>query len=383
MRQVLVVGARPNFMKAAPLHRALVAKGADVVLVHTGQHFDREMSAAFFDVLGLPQPDAFLGAGGGSRVEQCAGVVGKLGAYLPSVGPCRVVVVGDVTSTAAAAVAADALDVPVAHVEAGLRSFDERMPEERNRRVADCLANLLFASEPSGFQNLLREGRPPETIHLVGNVMIDTLRAFLPRAEARTPWAEFGFAPRGYAVATIHRPSNVDDPGALQAVAAILIRVARDLPVYFPVHPRTRMALARIGLSLGREGITLVPPADYLTFLGMVCGARLVLTDSGGLQEEATALGVPCLTLRDNTERPITLTDNGGTSVLVGHEVSKVAAHLAAILEGKFPAGGCPALWDGRAAERVAEILLDDESRLRTSPVSVQHATTASWENAS
>jgi UDP-N-acetylglucosamine 2-epimerase (non-hydrolysing) len=358
---VLVVGARPNFMKAAPVFEALSARGVDVVLVHTGQHFDRGMSEVFFDVLGLPEPYAHLGVGAGSRVEQFAGVVAGLGRILARLRGCRVLVVGDVTSTAAAAAAADACDVPVSHIEAGLRSFDLSMPEERNRRVADALSDLLFVTEPSGAANLLAEGKPREAIHLVGNVMIDTLIKFRARAEERAPWAALGLDRHSYAVATVHRPSNVDGPQALRQVVEILVEAARRMPVVFPVHPRTRAQLECAGVDLETDGVMLTAPMDYLSFLGLLLGARAVLTDSGGLQEESTALDVPCLTLRENTERPVTLVENGGTSVLVGRDLAKAAEQLDVITEGGFPHGQCPEFWDGNAGRRIAGVLVDGQ----------------------
>jgi UDP-N-acetylglucosamine 2-epimerase (non-hydrolysing) len=359
MKVLLVVGARPNFMKAAPLLRAFRTRGIECVLVHTGQHFDRAMSDAFFESLGLPEPDVHLGIGGGTRASQFARIVAELEAVLVGTAPDRVIVVGDVTSTAAAAVAADLCDVPVDHVEAGLRSFDLSMPEERNRRVADALAANLFVSEPSGVENLLAEGKPRDRIHLVGNVMIDTLENFRERAVAGRPWENLGLERGKYAVLTVHRPANVDTREALNALAAVVGEiVATGLKVVFPVHPRTaeRLSGEPVG-ALRSDDVLLVPPMEYVTFLGLVAGASLVATDSGGLQEETTVLDVPCLTLRENTERPVTLRENGGSSVLVGLDPGRARGALGGVIGGKFPTAARPALWDGHAAERIASVL--------------------------
>ncbi len=359
MRILIVVGARPNFMKAAPLVPALEKLGADVALVHTGQHFDAEMSSSFFDLLRLPEPQAFLGVGGGAREQQFASVVAGVGRFVREWLPDRVLTVGDVTSTAAAAVAADACEVPVDHVEAGLRSFDLTMPEERNRRVADVLADMLFVSEPSGVDNLLREGKPDQSIHLVGNVMIDTLDRHLDRALNLEPWRQFNLIAGEYAVVTAHRPSNVDSSGALEGLCRVLSVIRESgLKAVFPVHPRTSLALRQRNASFGDSTwLELTKPLDYLSFIGLVAKSKMVLTDSGGLQEETTVLNVPCLTLRGNTERPITLVENGGTSVLTGMGEDRVRKVLSSVVAGTFPPGRRPDLWDGCAAERIAAIL--------------------------
>jgi UDP-N-acetylglucosamine 2-epimerase (non-hydrolysing) len=354
-----VVGARPNFMKVAPLVGALRARGAPQALVHTGQHFDAAMSGVFFEALGLPRPDADLGVGSGSHGEQTGRVMIALERWLAEARPRpRVVVVpGDVNSTAAAALVAAKLGVRVAHLEAGLRSRDRSMPEELNRIVADHLSDLLLTPSPDADRNLAAEGIPAERVRLVGNLMIDTLRAHLPRAAALGVPEAMGLRPGGYAVATLHRPSNVDDPAALAPLLRALARIARELPVVFPVHPRTRARLAAGDLAALAAPLTLVAPQGYLEFLSLTRAARLVLTDSGGLQEETTALGVPCLTLRENTERPITVAE--GTNEVVGVEPGRIVDAALRVLGGGGPPARCPALWDGKAGERAADAVLE------------------------
>jgi UDP-N-acetylglucosamine 2-epimerase (non-hydrolysing) len=353
-----VVGARPNFMKVAPLMAALARRGAAQKLVHTGQHFDEKMSGVFFEELGLPRPDVDLGVGSGSHGEQTGKILAAFERVLleSSPPPDVVVVPGDVNSTVAAALAASKLGIPVAHLEAGLRSRDRTMPEELNRLVTDHLSDLLLTPSADGDENLLREGIPASRIARVGNLMIDTLRTHLPKARALGVPAALGLPASGYAVATLHRPSNVDDPGALARLLGALAAVAREVPVVFPVHPRTRARLATPGLAEAAAALRLVEPQGYLEFLSLTSSARLVLTDSGGLQEEATALGVPCLTLRENTERPVTVTE--GTNELVGTDPERIvrAAHRALSGEGKR--GRIPALWDGHAGDRAADAVL-------------------------
>jgi UDP-N-acetylglucosamine 2-epimerase (non-hydrolysing) len=360
MRSVLhVVGARPNFMKIAPLMAALARRGVPQRLVHTGQHFDEKMSGVFFEELGLPRPDADLGVGSGAHGEQTGRVLVAFERYLLDAAPLPslVVVPGDVNSTVAAALAAAKLHVPVAHLEAGLRSFDRAMPEELNRVVTDHLSDLLLTPSPDADENLRREGISGPGVRLVGNLMIDTLRAHLPRARALDVPRALGLAPAAYAVVTLHRPSNVDDPGTLLRVLGALARVARELPVVFPVHPRTR---ARLGgdprLAAAAAPLRLVDPQGYLEFLSLTSAAKLVLTDSGGLQEESTALGVPCLTLREGTERPITVTE--GTNEVVGTDPERIVSAALRALHEPRPAR-CPALWDGAAGERAAEAVVE------------------------
>lgn len=350
-----VVGARPNMVKMAPILTALRARDVPTALVHTGQHYDEAMSDSFFRQLGLPAPVAHFGVGSGKQGEQTAKILTAFEAWLtPSIA--ATLVVGDVTSTLACGLASVKLGIPVIHVEAGLRSFDRTMPEEINRIVTDAIAELLLVSEPSGIDNLVREGRGDAAIHLTGNVMIDVLLAELPKARALGQPEAMGVAPGGYVVWTMHRPSNVDDPAALAGLCAALLRMAERLPVVFPVHPRTRARLEAAGLwsaLAAAPGVVLSPPLGYLEFLGLTSQARIIVTDSGGLQEESTVLGIPCLTLRENTERPITVTE--GTSVLVGRDVGLLERAFADVLEGRYKQGRAPALWDGHAAERIAE----------------------------
>jgi UDP-N-acetylglucosamine 2-epimerase (non-hydrolysing) len=358
MKKVLhIVGARPNFMKVAPIHRALVQAGKlSQVLVHTGQHYDVKMSDVFFTELGLPAPDVHLGIGSGSQTEQTAKVMLALEKVFLEHAPDLVSVVGDVTSTVAAALVAARLNIPLAHVEAGLRSHDRRMPEETNRIVTDRLADLLLTPSPDADENLLKEGVEPSKIVFVGNVMIDTLLSSLDKARALPTLKELQLTPGRYAVCTLHRPSNVDDPRKLVGMLDALGQVSREVPVVFPVHPRTRKMIADHGLSARLTEypeLRLAEPFGYLDFLALTSQAALVLTDSGGLQEESTAVGVPCLTLRENTERPVTVTI--GTNQLVGTEPSAILHAALEILRGQTKKGRVPDLWDGRAAIRIAD----------------------------
>jgi UDP-N-acetylglucosamine 2-epimerase (non-hydrolysing) len=347
-----VVGARPNFMKAAPVIRALEEHDLAQFVVHTGQHYDRAMSEVFFVELGLPEPDVNLGVGSGTHAQQTAALMTGLETQLVERQPALVVVYGDVNSTLAAALVAAKLHIPVAHVEAGLRSFDLTMPEEINRRVTDSLSALLFVTSPEGMAYLAREGVDPSAMHLVGNPMIDTLLGNLDRFDPQRVCDDLGIDGR-YAVSTLHRPANVDDPVTARAIVGALADVGATLPVVIPLHPRGRESLRDAGLDHA-EGVRVVDPLGYVEFLSLVRGASLVLTDSGGIQEETTILNVPCLTIRPNTERPITITH--GTNQLVGPgEVSKEAA---AILDGttRFPSER-PPLWDGHAGPRIAGIV--------------------------
>lgn len=356
---LIVVGARPNFMKAAPLVRALRAHGGfRVVLVHTGQHYDARMSDVFFEQLGLPAPDVHLGVGSGGHAEQTARIMTTFDPVLDTYAPDVVVVVGDVNSTLACALVAAKRHVPVAHVEAGLRSFDRSMPEEINRIVTDHLSDLLFVTEPSGVENLRREGVAASAVHHVGNVMIDTLRAGLPAARATGIVARHGLAPGAYALVTMHRPANVDEAEPLGEVVRLVMQVAEMLPVVWPLHPRTRARLEALGHLPALErhaAIHLLAPLPYLEFVGLMEQAAVVVTDSGGLQEETTALGVPCLTVRESTERPVTITE--GTNELMPLRAAEVAARVAALRRGEGKAGRVPALWDGHAAERIVAVL--------------------------
>jgi len=353
-RVQLVAGARPNFMKIAPIARALREDGRiRPEVVHTEQHYDHRMSALFFEQLGLPEPAIRLGVGSGSHAQQTAQIMSRLEPVLVSRRPAAVLVVGDVNSTVAASLVAAKLAIPVAHVEAGLRSFDRTMPEEINRIVTDALSDWLFVSERSGLENLAREGVPPEKVHFVGNVMIDTLLRFKERALALDTVTKMGLEPGGYALMTLHRPANVDDPLTLSRMLGPVVALGSRLPVVFPVHPRTTPVLARAGIHAG-NGLRLVEPLGYLEFLGLMAGARLVLTDSGGIQEETTVLGVPCVTLRENTERPVTVRE--GTNRLAGVQPEGIEKAIAeALAAERVPR--VPELWDGRAGERVAAVL--------------------------
>ncbi len=358
VRVCLVAGARPNFMKIAPVARALASHGVTPAIVHTGQHYDERMSEAFFRELEIPTPLANLEVGSGSAVVQTAEIMQRLEPVLSQYRPDWVVVVGDVNSTVAAAFTAAKLGLPVAHVEAGLRSFDRSMPEELNRIVTDALSDRLFVSEPSGVANLQREGIDERRIVLAGNVMIDTLLANLERARAARAWERFDLVPREFALATLHRPSNVDVRENLLAILTALEQTSQRLPVLFPLHPRTRKRIDEFGLaaSLGAGRLRIVEPLGYFDTISLIDAARLVLTDSGGMQEETTALCVPCLTLRDNTERPITV--EMGSSRLVGSRSAAIVAAVDDVLAGPARCGTAPAIWDGQAAERIATSLI-------------------------
>jgi UDP-N-acetylglucosamine 2-epimerase (non-hydrolysing) len=355
---LLVVGARPNFMKVAPVQRALESSAPEIrlVLAHTGQHYDEQMSSVFFGELGMPQPDVFLGVGSGSHAEQTARALTGLESVIVDEQPDLVVVAGDVNSTLAGALAAVKLQVPVAHIEAGLRSFDRSMPEEHNRRLTDALSSVLLTHSDEALGNLDREGIDPSSVHLVGNTMIDSLLAHLPHALSRAPWKRLGFAEGDYALVTLHRPALVDDSHLLRETIAALYELGRALPVVFPVHPRTRARIEDLGPMGSQRGeLKLVEPLGYLDFLGLEARARLVLTDSGGVQEETSALGTPCFTLRETTERPVTL--RLGTNTLLGLDPGRIAATVEMVAEAP-PAQPIP-LWDGRAGWRAAAVLKD------------------------
>jgi UDP-N-acetylglucosamine 2-epimerase (non-hydrolysing) len=363
---VLVAGARPNFVKVAPVHRALAALGVDLTLVHTGQHYDRRMSGLFFEQLGLPEPDVNLAVGSASHGRQTAGVLVAFEALLLARRPDLVVVFGDVNSTVACALAARKVPgVGLAHVEAGLRSFDRSMPEEVNRVVTDALADLLFTSEPSGGRNLLAEGVPAERIHFAGNVMIDSLLARREAAARTGAVAAHGLEAGRYALLTLHRPGNVDRERDLKPLLDAVADIAAErLPVLYPVHPRSRPAVETWRDGRGRASrLILVEPLGYLEFLDLLERARLVMTDSGGIQEETTALGVPCLTLRPTTERPVTVDE--GTNTLVGRDPERLKREVDAILAGRGKSGRVPPLWDGHAAERIARVIAAWDGRLR------------------
>lgn len=366
LRRILcVVAARPNLIKMAPILQALrqIEPPLELPVLHTGQHYDDAMDSDFFTALALQAPDFHLGVGSASHAIQTADVLRRVEPVLDSAQPGAVLVVGDVNSTLACALAAAKKNIPVIHVEAGLRSYDRSMPEEINRILTDHLSDLLFTSEPSGMNNLTHEGIASYRVHFVGNVMIDTLMQQLPRAIGVDSLLRqhnlAGFvAPAGaYAVVTLHRPSNVDDPRRLRALVDAIVRLSTDVPVLFPVHPRTRAMLQQFGLneSLDAPHLACLPPLGYLEMLGLMRDAHLVLTDSGGIQEETTALGIPCLTLRDNTERPITV--NQGSNAIAGRDPSVILALCRDILHFGGKKGRLPQYWDGHAAERMAGVV--------------------------
>lgn len=354
-----ICGARPNFMKIAPLMRAYREHPRiQPLLVHTGQHYDERMSDLFFRQLEIPEPDINLEVGSGSHARQTAEIMTRFEQVALEHKPDIVLVVGDVNSTIACALVAAKLEIGVAHVEAGLRSFDRSMPEEINRVLTDCISDLLFVSEPSGMENLAREGIAPERCHFAGNVMIDTLRANRDKAERSGVLTDLALPAGGYNVVTLHRPSNVDDPQVFGRLIAAFEQIERDLPIVFPIHPRTRKNLAALGFE-GRfqamKGLKIIEPLGYLDFLKLTANAACVLTDSGGIQEETTILGVPCLTLRENTERPVTITQ--GTNQLVGTDTARIVGAYQAARTRKPEHPPVPEKWDGRAAQRIAEIL--------------------------
>lgn len=353
----LVAGARPNFMKLAPVVRGLAAfDNVDFRVVHTGQHYDASMTDVFFQELGIPLPEVHLGVGSGRHGAQTARIIERYEEHLVEKRPAATVVFGDVNSTVACALAAVKLGVPVAHVEAGLRSFDRSMPEEINRILTDAIADLLLVSEPSGVANLHREGVDDTKIRLVGNVMIDTLLGQLPTARARRAAAALGLDGTRFGLVTVHRPSNVDDPATLAELLQLLQELARRMPLVFAIHPRTLAAARRAKLeelvSEGQRDLICVGPQPYLETLSLLADAAVVLTDSGGLQEESSVLHVPCLTLRDNTERPITVTL--GTSRLVGNDPARIREAFDDVVRGNWPGGEPIPLWDGKAGQRVA-----------------------------
>ena len=362
-----VVGARPNFMKMAPLLRALGSEPyADKILatlIHTGQHYDQNLSDVFFTELQMPRPDVWLEVGSGSHAVQTARVLERIEPVLAE-GPGdgakfdRVIVVGDVNSTLAATLAAAKIGIPVAHVEAGLRSFDRTMPEEINRIVTDSIADMLLVSEPTGVENLMHEGHSEDNVHLVGNLMIDTLFQMLPHAKKLQAADDLGLSSQQYGVVTLHRPSNVDDAHVLARLIDVLTEISTELPLVFPVHPRTHARLTSAGL-IGKlqsaKNVRVLEPLGYLKFLSLTSQAAVVVTDSGGLQEETAALGIPCLTMRRNTERPVTV--DIGTSTLIGNDAEKLRGCLLEVLNRSYKKGRCPELWDGHAAERIAALL--------------------------
>jgi UDP-N-acetylglucosamine 2-epimerase (non-hydrolysing) len=358
MKVLAVVGARPNFVKIAPIMAELAEHPyIATTLVHTGQHYDAQMSDAFFANLEIPRPDVNLKVQSGGAISQIAEIMTRIEPVIESARPDVVIVVGDVNSTVAATLAAVKLGRPVAHVEAGLRSFDRTMPEEVNRVLTDAVSDLLFTTEPAAEENLRREGVDPERIHFVGNVMIDTLFRYRERARESGVLERLRLDPSSYAVLTLHRPSNVDDEGTLGLLLSAIARIQAEIPVIFPVHPRTRRRLEAVAAVLPpMPGVRLADPMPYLDFVQLMGEARCILTDSGGIQEEATALGIPCLTLRHNTERPVTVTR--GTNRIVGTEPDAIYEGWRDVAERRWPEGSLPELWDGKAAARIVRVLL-------------------------
>lgn len=360
MKIINVVGARPNLVKIAPLLRAMRRQErVEPLLIHTGQHYDKKLSDIFFQQMKISEPDFNLDVGSGSQAWQTAEILKRIEPLLVDHRPDLVLVVGDVNSTVAASLAAAKLGIPIAHVEAGLRSFDRSMPEEINRVVTDALADHLFVTEQDAVENLLKEGRPRERIYFVGNVMIDALEQFLAVAQKSRIAEHLGLVSNGslqqFGLVTLHRPSNVDSSATLASLMRALDSVADMVPLIFPVHPRTRQKLSQLGIKDNAE-LRLIDPLGYLEFICLLSHARIVLTDSGGVQEETTALGIPCLTLRENTERPVTVTS--GTNHIVGQDFEKIKTRAREILDGNSKKGERPELWDGHAAERIVEILL-------------------------
>ena len=363
MQIYLVAGARPNFMKIAPIVRALQAQDTlTFKIIHTGQHYDREMNDVFFEELGIPQPDVFMAAGGGSHSQQTAKIMVAFEELCAAERPAAVLVVGDVNSTLACSIVAKKLNIPVAHVEAGLRSFDRAMPEEINRLVTDSISDWFFVTEPAALEHLRREGKPDSAVHYVGHVMVDNV---LYQADKLAHTDTSGFetaafkaarqaAGQRYGVVTLHRPSNVDNAENLTRIAGALKEIAAELPLIFPVHPRTRANIEKFGIDLG-PNVSLAGPQAYMAFLNLWKDAAVVLTDSGGLQEETTALGVPCVTIRENTERPVTVDE--GSNVLAGTDPVAIVREARKVLRGEGKQGRRPHLWDGKAAERIVAIL--------------------------
>lgn len=383
-----IVGARPNMMKVAPLVAEMRChQELEPVLVHTGQHYDYSMSQIFFDQLNIPEPDYNLEVGSGSHHSQTSEIIRRFGDLVQQDRPDMVLVVGDVNSTIACALVAAKEAIPIVHVEAGLRSFDRAMPEEINRILTDSISDLLFTTEESGNRNLADEGVSSDKVFFVGNLMIDSLVGSIDAARRSPLMNKLGLHKQGYVVLTLHRPSNVDDPLRLTRTLEALAEVAGILPVVFPVHPRTQQKIVASGFSgttawdgqsaMGRHGIWTMPPASYIDFLGLVDGAAMVITDSGGIQEESTYLGVPCLTYRNNTERPVTVTM--GTNRLIGADPDAIVRSASEVLDDLIPRNGItdhvlPPLWDGKAASRVGRVLLDYLRERHAAPTEVARA---------
>jgi UDP-N-acetylglucosamine 2-epimerase (non-hydrolysing) len=362
-RAVIVMGARPNFMKAAPITTQLKRyDDIETILVHTGQHYDKELSKVFFHDLNLPKPDYYLGVGSGSHSEQTGQIMIEFEKILQQLSPDIVLVLGDVNSTFACALATAKFrcGLPqyspiIAHIEAGLRSNDWRMPEEINRRLTDALADLLFTTEPSGQENLIKEGISGDRIYHVGNVMIDSLRSFMTQAEKSFILKQLNLEKDDYAVLTMHRPGNVDEKNDLIGILNGLEEIARSIKVIFPVHPRTKKMFDQY--SIRTDFLKTTPPLGYLDFIKILANAKFVLTDSGGIQEETTVLNIPCLTLRENTERPVTI--DRGTNILVGKDRDVIVKEAMKIIDGKRKQGQIPEFWDGKTAQRICKIVFN------------------------
>jgi len=357
---ISVVGARPNFMKVAPLHKEFLKHKNKIVhlICHTGQHYDEKMSKVFFDELDLPKPDFYLGVGSGSHAEQTAKVMIEFEKVLIAENPDLIIVVGDVNSTIACSLAAVKMGIRTAHVEAGLRSYDRTMPEEINRILTDSISDYLFVTERNGIENLKREGVPEGKIHFVGNVMIDSLIYYLQKAEKSEVLGKYGLEKGKYILITLHRPSNVDMEAGLTGIISLLNNLAKERKILFPVHPRTKQNFEKFGIlkkSGLSENLIITEPIGYIDFLCLTKNAELVITDSGGIQEETTYLGVQCITVRDNTERPVTI--EVGTNWLIGTDLGKIESTAFEVLKGEAKKGKIPELWDGMAAERIAKIL--------------------------
>lgn len=349
-----VAGARPNFMKMAPVVLELKERNLKQVFIHTGQHYDFNMSGTFIKELGLPRPDIYLGVGPDTQVRQAAKIMIAFEKACNKLRPDLVIVGGDVNSTLAVSLAAAKQGIPVAHVEAGLRSFDKTMPEEVNRIITDQLSGLLFTTEDSANENLFKEGLEKEKIHFVGNCMIDTLIKFVDIARERQPWKRYNLKPDNYALLTLHRPSNVDNIRQLESLISVINKIAEQIPVLFSVHPRTQRCLKQANIKLSHS-VIISKPLDYVSFIGLMAESRFVLTDSGGIQEETTILQIPCLTLRNNTERPVTI--KYGTNELVGADPDAILGSVSRILNGEWKKGSQIPLWDGRAGKRIVDIL--------------------------
>ena len=351
---IVVVGARPNFMKMAPLYSELKKRNLKALLVHTGQHYDQNMSNIFFEELGMPKPDIYLGVGSETHAKQTAKIMIDFEQVCVDNKPQRVIVAGDVNSTIACALVATKLNIPVDHVEAGLRSFDNTMPEEINRILTDRISSLLFTPSEDANTNLINEGIDPNSIKLTGNIMIDSLVSNLEKTNNKI-LKKLNIKKKQYALVTLHRPSNVDKKNILRGIVNALRRISEKIPVVFPLHPRTKNKMKEFNIESNNTGIIFTEPLGYLDFLSLTKNAKLVLTDSGGIQEETTALGIPCLTLRENTERPITVKE--GTNKIIGNTKSRIIEEFNYILSNERQSYNIPKLWDGKTAKRIADII--------------------------